>query len=71
MMVAQCQLTQPISTPGASGSSIVTAWLPVRPDLKVGNQVTLKDGPGGWWTVEAVGRQMDSSAINRGWNNNI
>lgn len=58
------------------GNVTLVANLPDRPDLRVGNSVTLKDDPAGnpdrEWGIEWVSRDLiERTKLDRKWNNNI
>lgn len=44
------------------GDSVLTCW--VDRDVKVGNWITLKNGPEGLWSVYSVGEPVKASSIN-------
>jgi hypothetical protein len=56
------------------GGAQLTTWVDVKPDLKKGAKITLKDmDPNIWWKVEKVyDVEMDKAEIeaNRNWDNN-
>jgi hypothetical protein len=50
-----------------------TCLIDNRPDIKVGNSLTLKDDEveGTIWTIDTISQPIPKSAVNRTWNNNI
>ncbi len=50
-----------------NGDANLDAYLEVKPKLRVGVKVTLKDSddPTIWWTVESMGEPKDASLLER------
>lgn len=50
-----------------NGNENVDAYIELKPKLKVGVKVTLKDSdePEKWWTVEKMGEPVDASLVER------
>lgn len=68
MQVVQTKLTRQTET----GVSTLIAWLPVKPNVRVGSIVSLKDCEDGFkWRVAEQWQQMDSSLINDRWGLNL
>jgi len=64
MMLVQTLLTRQTET----GISTLIAWLPVKPNVRVGSIVSLKDLEDGVkWRVEEQWAQLDSELINTKW----
>jgi hypothetical protein len=68
MQVVQTLLTRQTET----GEAKLIAWLPVKPNVRVGSIVSLKDvGDGLRWRVSAQWCEQDSSLINQKWGNDL
>ena len=50
------------------GNDVEICWLPSEEHrIRVGDDVTLKKGPDGWWKIVEVYGSTDHTEINRKW----